>query len=447
MKLLIICSYFPPDTSIASIRPYMLAKYLNLHGHEVTVLYLGKNHRQPDDFLPKLKNVKICTALLDSVDKSKPEIVLPEKDEQGEVNKPRFGFIPNKIRKILKICYYSIIDPNDTIKRIKKAQNQYLQQRNAIDILAENKYDVVFSTYSNLENIFAGRYAAEKYRALWIQDFRDPVTEYNRKGSWFWNIIARRIQMYAINKADLVTSVSCGLTETLKKMNNKARIITVHNGYDPIEEPVEKKKDNEKVLTFCYTGQMYETRYAALDSLLSVLVQLIKQQKIEQKKIRFIYAGPESNGIRECFRKKGIEDILLDYGYVSRDEVTKIQAYSDIYLVLSWNTRSNQGILTGKLYEGIRAHKPILSVVTGEIPNSELYQLNEKYHYGYCYESCRENEMGKSFEEYILNCYKQIQTSNHIAYQASDEWERDFSYDYIAKQLEDEIAKLMGNGC
>lgn len=42
MKILIITTYYPPDTAIAAVRPYMFATHLTQLGHEVTVLRSGR---------------------------------------------------------------------------------------------------------------------------------------------------------------------------------------------------------------------------------------------------------------------------------------------------------------------------------------------------------------------------------------------------------------------
>ena len=42
MKILMITSFFAPDTAVAAVRPYMFAKYLALRGHDVTVIRSGE---------------------------------------------------------------------------------------------------------------------------------------------------------------------------------------------------------------------------------------------------------------------------------------------------------------------------------------------------------------------------------------------------------------------
>ena len=38
MRILILTTFYPPDTAVAAVRPYMLAKYLAQRGHEVTAV-------------------------------------------------------------------------------------------------------------------------------------------------------------------------------------------------------------------------------------------------------------------------------------------------------------------------------------------------------------------------------------------------------------------------
>ena len=42
MKILIVSYYFPPQNSIASLRPYSWAKWWSRAGHDVTVLTIEK---------------------------------------------------------------------------------------------------------------------------------------------------------------------------------------------------------------------------------------------------------------------------------------------------------------------------------------------------------------------------------------------------------------------
>ena len=127
----------------------------------------------------------------------------------------------------------------------------------------------------------------------------------------------------------------------------------------------------------------------------------------------------------------------MNHGYVSRAEAVRIQNLSDLFLVLSWNAKREKGVLTGKFYEGIRAKKPILAMLTGKVSNSELYRINEKYHYGFCYESCREKEQFDQFCDYLEMIYQQKMQSGMVDYAPNPNLETDFRYDVLSKKLED----------
>ena len=153
-------------------------------------------------------------------------------------------------------------------------------------------------------------------------------------------------------------------------------------------------------------------------------------------KIRIHYAGRDYAYLLQQAEKYGITEILVDHGYVGRAEAAKMQAQSDVYGVLSWNTKAEKGVLTGKLYEGIRAKKPILSLVAGNVPYSELNLINEKYHSGFCYENCRENEQFRALCDYLEGLYREKISTGTISYTPDAALETDFRYDTLSKKLE-----------
>ena len=52
MKILIVTAFFPPQNSIASLRPYSWAKYWSRAGHDVTVLTVPKKASPSDSPMP-----------------------------------------------------------------------------------------------------------------------------------------------------------------------------------------------------------------------------------------------------------------------------------------------------------------------------------------------------------------------------------------------------------
>ena len=63
MDILIITTYYPPDTAVAAVRPYMLAKYLTQRGHKVTVLRSGDFYNSASDFFDMNIPVRVISFL------------------------------------------------------------------------------------------------------------------------------------------------------------------------------------------------------------------------------------------------------------------------------------------------------------------------------------------------------------------------------------------------
>lgn len=84
-----------------------------------------------------------------------------------------------------------------------------------------------------------------------------------------------------------------------------------------------------------------------------------------------------------------------------------------------------------------------MALVAGNAPNSELYELNQQYRYGFCYEACRKEELFPQLCDYVLEAYTQKMATGHVPYVPSPELAARFRYDTLAKQLEGICLSLM----
>ena len=202
-------------------------------------------------------------------------------------------------------------------------------------------------------------------------------------------IVLKKIQDDAIKKADGVTMVSEGFRrELMEGLGDQTPNITLYNGYEPVAQQQQEEDAEQGVFSFCYTGILYE--FSDFTPLLRALRRLASEDRIDLSRVKINYAGKDFGQLFEIAQKLDITDILVNHGYVSRAEAARLQQISDLFLVLSWNRHDSQGVMPGKFYEGIRAKRTILSLVSGNVPNSELYLINEKYRYGFCYEQSRD---------------------------------------------------------
>lgn len=442
MKILIITTCYPPDTAIAAVRPYMFAKYLKRNGHDVTVLRSGLLQQSADRSYPKLEGVRVITYL--------GENSMAEQFERSDSDflqhsltsgKSRISFLPEVLRKPFAKVYHTIISPYDFYRWLYSdyIQGRFEPLKKAVDKLRGEHFDVVFSTYGAVENIFGGEYASEALGAKWFLDFRDPIEPHSPNA--FGVPYLKRIQRNAIRKADICTAVSDDLAKYLSDQAGGKTVHTLYNGYEPNDVDLVSAAPETGILSFCYTGQLYAGK-RDFSPLLKALQELSKVGKVSLDKVRIYYAGRDCPYLLQQAEKYHVADILVDHGYLSRTEVAQMQAESDIYIVLSWNTRQEKGVLTGKFYEGIRAGKPILSIVNGKVPNSELDTLNEKYQYGFCYETSRDSELFSKLCDYVYQAYREKVEGGRIDYELKPELEVAFRYDHLTQQLEELCLQL-----
>lgn len=433
MKILIICTYYPPDTVIAAVRPYMFAKYLSEMGHEVTVLRSGVISGVGDLFFEKSKQIRVISYLGPN---SQAELFEKGLSGKGEVtSKSRIWFLPRGLRNCVSKVFHFLERPNQ-VRKAKKQVNERIQmiEKTINEQLSEEKFDIVYSTYGGAENVIGGQYAMKYYDSKWVMDLRDSLLDCVSHNHAMVKFLARFDQI-VINQPDAITVVSEGLKNEYERKTQKP-VSVVYNGYEQCESNDGINDDhNDKILRICYTGQLYGIRQKALDCLLDAVSKLIQTGRICESNISLIYAGQNEDEFIENAKYKGLQNIIQSYGYVSREKTMQIQLMSDIFTVLSWNTNEMQGVLTGKFYEGIRARKPILAIIVGDKPDSELMLLNQKYNYGFCYESCM-NDL-KVLMEWIYAMYEEKINFGRIKkYGENRLLEADFDYQCLAKKLE-----------
>ena len=436
MNILIITSYFPPDTTIAAVRPYMFAKHLLQFGHQVTVLRSGILDKKPDHSYPPPEGLRVISCLGDD----SPAEVFERGGEAPYSFMPRESratFLSPAIRSAIDKVYIVrgvCMKPVNFLGWMRHSKAQFALQKKALDKLRGERFDIVFATYGELENVWAGPYAAEIFNCKWILDLRDPIPAPHVYRGPMLSTLAR-IQDRALSQADACTIVADGIRISSHGLQSSDKVHTIYNGYEPILGEFKAAEPLPGVFSICYTGQIYPNLQTAVP-LFRALRQLGEQGRIQLDRVRLEYAGPDFGTLQAEAEALHMEQCLNDHGYLSREEAARLQSQSDIFLVLSWNKKGQIGVLTGKFHEGIRAGKPILSIVAGEVPNSELDQVNQRFHYGFCYEESRDAELFPQLCDFLLQAYTQKMERGAVDYAPSEELSTHFRYDTLTRKLE-----------
>lgn len=435
MKVLLISYYFAPQNAIAAVRTTKIAKYLIKNGYDVDVLCGQSNTYDPillnDSKLVKnievVKNYDIYNKYF------RQQNLISSNLSSAKKNRA------SNIYRILKTCSYLLPNPAPIYLELLNSVAWYYRARNRSKLLG-NHYDVILSSYGPIGSHMLGLYAKKRNKkSLWISDYRDPLINDSNRG--LVKIINRVYQNLFLKKSDISICVSQGLRTSLRKINKKAIINVIRNGFDQEDLQYIQKKNNtiyfnNNKLIFTYCGALYSGK-RDFSSLFHTLFNLITAEKVSRSNIEIHYAGLDFHLLWIMAEKYGLEDLIINHGFMLRDEALQLTSRGDIALLASWNTEKSQGVITGKVYELFMLKKMILCFISGSIPNSELKSMIERANAGYVYEEGSSSI--KDLEEKIIFIYNKKMNGELITQQYNEEYLKQYSYDTIIENLKNII--------
>ncbi|MGB4850545.1 MAG: hypothetical protein WBP41_21645 [Saprospiraceae bacterium] len=263
--------------------------------------------------------------------------------------------------------------------------------------IRKHKITHLYSSFRPFTDHFAA-YILKKMNPhiYWIADFRDlPFDPYFNK--IYFKKIHHRFFHNIFYTADIVTTISDGLAETLKSYN--PNVITVKNGITKFPEqflPVRTLK-----FTVTYTGSMYLDKKNA-EPLFVAIKELIEEGKLAKENVRIVYAGKDSFYWRDMSSTYKLPELIDDRGALSTVEAMKIQNDACVNLLLTISSDQQTGILTGKMIEYFEAGNPVLAIVKNQI-DPELETLLKELHIGKSF-SDRPSDL-QGIKEFIFEEY------------------------------------------
>lgn len=440
MKILIITKSFAPDSDIGSKRPSYFAKYLMEYGHDVSVIRSGIITTKPDkELADDIRNCHIYSYEGDNSDADRydrGEYIQKTKNERIIQRKK-----DTMIKKCARTLYYNI----------KGIFSFYFRNGRRIRRMILNTYnkspelkgfDVVLSVYGFIGCIQAGKIISQKEKCGWIVDFKDLMDRSN------YPLLLRTINSFAqksyLRQADCCLCVSEGNTTRLAASYRgkfASKVFCINNGYIKQTQIIAPDRINDK-LRICYTGSLYRGK-----SDCGPLYRALKSSNISAEMVIIDYAGKDSEIMLKQAKEYGYEGSIIDHHIISRTETARIQAASDLFLVLSWNNKRDQGILTGKFYEALQHRKPVLALVSGDVPNSELKMLIDNYHLGFCYEETDEPNSIVALSTFLREQYQRKMAGTPIEYDPDEKVFSRFEYGNIVRELEKRMNEVKkGNG-
>ncbi len=427
MKKILILSYnFAPRQTVGAIRPTKLAQALCEAGNEVDVICVkpfGKLDHSFDSALEKLNITYINKIIVEDkpapagTSASKPAPSAPKK-KKTLIQKAK-----TEAREILKITRSKAF-AKQFEAMVKANKEKY------------SSYDACISSYGPIASHLCGLVMKKHCpNVKWIADFRDPMvvnlTTPLTKG------YRGRLQNKVCRKADHLVAVSNGYAERIFGEKYKAKSSVIYNGFDRGDIDIDSVKPDGK-FSFTYVGALYAGK-RDLRPLFDVLKELCDEGSVAKEDIVINYGGTNLSIITSQAAQYGLEKNITDHGMLPRQKSLELQASSRHLIHATWNEQGEKGVFPGKFLEYIMMGRSIISLVSGDIPLSEVTVVVKRAGLGVTYEEVTKASDRKALKEYILNDYQNFKSGKAPELDIEENEVNRFDFANVAKQIEELI--------
>ena len=246
----------------------------------------------------------------------------------------------------------------------------------ALRLIEQTPIDLVYSSAPPVSAHLAAMQVAHRARVPWVADFRDLWTENPAYSAPRWRrALDRRLESRLLAAADGIVTVSEHLAAALaERVKPGVPVLNIPNGYDEADFAGATAREREPG-KFCivHAGTFYGHQSPV--SFLRGVERLFEDEPEarERLRIRFVgNVGSRFDPFLTSFERRA-PGVLERIGHVQHHRaLAEILAADALLLVIGGDSESAAGVMTGKLFEYLRAGRPILLLGA---PNGEAAQL------------------------------------------------------------------------
>jgi glycosyltransferase involved in cell wall biosynthesis len=355
-KVLFITYYWPPAGGAPINRILKFYQYLEEFGWEVFVLTTeGGDFPFEDESL--LKEVRPNTKVYRSKGLSLHKI-FSSVSPKSKKNFVPYGFTDasksSLMDKLSRWVKYNFIP--DT-----RFPWYFSTVSKAVQIVREEKIDLIFSSSPPQTNHLIARRVARKTGLPWVADFRDPWTDVfwllNNSIRWKWiHAMDKRIEKKTIAKMDAIITVGPSLVEILQRKTDK-KINLISNGFDDVYFRDLHYHKNKK-FRITYAGSLSKEQDPVC---FFRAMELLKENQDFYQNVEILFLGNFPSYLYDLVNSSSYKDKTLYSPYTFYTDSLAIIAQSEMLLLIVPETDDNKCILTSKLFDYMGACRPILA--------------------------------------------------------------------------------------
>ena len=343
MKILLVSYHYADNDSTGALRPRAMAKYLPLHGIQVTVL-------------------TYC---------AQPKEISFAEDVVGVRDVTRENF------PLMAYYAWRVLQKGLRVLGFYRGVYEYWRQAalsHAAQIMSAVKPDAVLVSYPCVEALEIGLVLSEKYGLPLISDFRDgllfePVEEARMRHS-ATNRHYEALEAKVVARSSLVLTVSEPISAYFRERYAHPNVVTLHNGFDLNDVALDDTFELPLgVLNIVHTGRLGASRQATsgsgrgVDALSTALRLMLARSPEMASKFKLHFVGQLSHSEQSCLSTLVAQQVVKIWGHLPRAKALSFQRQADILLLITAPDQAS--IATGKLFEYLAVNRPILALTRG----------------------------------------------------------------------------------
>jgi glycosyltransferase involved in cell wall biosynthesis len=316
--------------------------------------------------------------------------------------------------------------------------------------MRDTKIDAILTSSAPETSHLVACELTKEFHTPWLADFRDLwVLNHNYPYNRIRKMFEKRLEIRTMRLADALVTVSKPLSEKQASLHQcekldtegsdvkvRKKVFTIPNGFDP--ELIPRDVHLTKNLTITYTGQFYEKQhperlfFALCDMMRSVILSKQLEIRIYGRFDERVERLVERSGIRKLYG----EDVVRQYGKVSREEALKKQKESQILWLTQFEDEKESGMLGTKIFEYLGASRPIL--FTGSFVDSVVKDLLDETNAGfYC---SNEREIKNALQGF----YVEYESKGAVSYKGNMSKINEYSHLEMARKFAEALDSVVG---
>ncbi|MFO7675579.1 MAG: glycosyltransferase [bacterium] len=389
MKILMVCTPFPPYNNIGGVRTGKMAKYLHRAGHDLRVITL-RNQPKPvalhleiplecvtyapwfsldAAFRPTagrglgglargltrgLRPLEdaVASYAANPIDRPGPTTGSPG-PSAGSHARPAAAGGPRKRRGLRRHLGALASFPDPLVGWYPFAC------RAALRISGDWRPDVIYASSPGPTGLLVAHAVAARLGVPWVAEFRDLWMDHPAQDWPGWRQrLGERLERTTLSTAEALVAVSEPAADLLRRKFGRDTFV-VTNGFDPADfpaRPVVPFRDGS--LRIVHTGELFAGgRTPAL-----LFAALCGREDLTRRIRVAFYGSPETLALAGSLaRAHGVAAVVELIPSIPYRESLRVQSEADVLLLPLWDDPKVRGWHSGKFFEYIGARRPILA--------------------------------------------------------------------------------------